>query len=715
MSKKLIIAEKPSLAMKIVAGIGKMEKADGYFENQNYIVTFAFGHLFGLKTVEQYKNVEKQKWSLEQLPFFPEQFEYVLLEDDGVKKQFGIIAKLYQRADVSGIINAGDPDREGSVIILNILGQLQKNTGICKPVERIWLTATTPEFVRKALGDLKPEEAYGNLYGEGLTRTYIDWLWGINFTRFVTLKAGTLYPIGRVLNPIVKFVYDRDRSIENFKKEIFYEIEVQFEKDGIPVKGKLKDLRFLEAQKEKGEILCNDLIMHLEILEDLQAVVQKVESKDTVKTPPKLFSLDKLQNKMSKEFKYSSAETLAATQKLYEKGYVTYPRTNTEYLATAEKESVNEILDMLMEKEGISLVLKYSKRIFDDSKIEGHTALIITGKRPNGLSEKETNVYKAIKNRFISNFLEEETVLQETRVEIQLGPYSMELKGTAILKEGFLKYEPIKSEKMLPHFIEGEVIENPEIQLVEKTTKPPTHVNEAELNTFLKNPFKKKEIISSEETDMGDDDYRAMLQGCEIGTVATRAGIIENAQRYEYIKKEKGLFHVTEKGKSLIRVLEQLGIDLDKAKTVEMGMDLKKVFRKELTLEQVVEKTKQNIEEIIEKDRDIVIEGAYVTTSGSGSKIGKCPMCGGAIFEGKKNYYCSNYKEKECHFVIWKVIAGKDIPGSQVKQLLEKGKTSLVKGFQKKAGGNFDAYLVLNENGEVKFEFPNRTKGRKQK
>ncbi len=709
MSKKLIIAEKPSLAMKIVAGIGRMEKADGYFENENYIVTFAFGHLFGLKTVEQYRNVEKEKWSLEQLPFFPEQFEYILRDDSGVKKQFKIIQKLYQRSEVSGIINAGDPDREGSVIILNIVDQLQKETGIWKPVERIWLTATTPEFVQKALKDLKPEEAYGNLYEEGLTRTYIDWLWGINFTRFVTLKAGTLYPIGRVLNPIVKFVYDRDRSIEFFEKEIFYEIEVQFEKDGIPVKGKLKDSRFSEVQKSEGEEVCNKLAVHLDILEDLQAIVSTVESKSVVKAPPKLFSLDKLQNKMSKEYKYSSAETLAATQTLYEKGYVTYPRTNTEYLATAEKESVREIWEKLTEEEGIPLALRESKSIFDDSKIEGHTALIITGKSPEALSEKEENVYKVIKNRFISNFLTEETVLQETRVEIQMGSYSMELKGTSILTEGFLKYEPMKSEKLLPNFSEGEVINNLEIQLMEKTTKPPAHVSEAELNTFLKNPFKRTEIAAaSEETDTEEEDYKAMLQGCEIGTVATRAGIIENAQRYAYIKKEKNLFHITEKGKSLVEVLEQLGIDMDKTKTVALGMDLKKVFRKELTLEHVVEKTKQDIAEVIEQDRDTVIEAVYTGNSGSG--VGRCPMCAGSILEGKKNYYCSNYKEKECHFVIWKVVAGKELSDSQIIQLLEKGKTSLIKGFAKKAGGTFDAKLVLSDEGEVKFEFPKRKK-----
>lgn len=724
MDKKLIIAEKPSLGMKIVAGIGQMKRADGYFENEKFIVTFAFGHLFGLKSIEQYLNCEKGRWSLEQLPFFPEKFEYILKDDDGVRKQYKIIKKLYQRQDVKSIVNAGDPDREGSVIILNILRELENETGIHKPVERIWLTATTPEFVREAMNNLKPEEAYGNLYEEGLTRTYADWLWGINFTRFVTLKAGEFYPVGRVLNPIVKFIFDRDRSIENFQKETYYEIDAEITRDGTKVKSKIKGLRFSAEQKEEGEAFVYDLFTKLEITSELKAVVTKVETKDVVKAPPKLFSLDKLQNKMSKDFKYSSAETLAATQSLYEKCYVTYPRTNTEYLATAEKSSVNEILGKLSKEEGIPLVLKESKSIFDDSKIEGHTALIITGKNPVGLSEKEENVYQTIKNRFICNFLDEKTVLQETLVEIGIKDdsgdlYVIELKGTAVLQEGFLKYEPIKSEKFLPRFTEGEILEGLELQLSEKTTKPPSHVSEAELNGFLKNPFRRTEIDAAmeeadEDAGMDEEDYKAMLQGCEIGTVATRAGIIENAQRYEYVKKEKNLFHITEKGTAFIYVLEQLGIHLDKTKTVEMGMDLKKVYRKEMTLEEVVGKTRRDIADIVDKGKNTVIENSYVSNS-AGNKVGNCPLCGGSILPGKKNYYCSNYREKGFRFVIWKTIAQKELSPNQVTQLLEKRKTSLIKGFTKKAGGTFNAYLVLSDAGEVKFEFPKKSRSKMSK
>lgn len=685
--------------MKICAGIGKMEKSDGYWENEDYIVTFAFGHLFELKSIEQYLNCEKGKWTMEQLPFFPEQFAYILKDDSGVKKQYGIIKKLYQRKDVTGVINAGDPDREGSVIILNILHELEKETGIEKPVERIWLTATTPEFVSQALHNLKPEEAYGNLYEEGLTRTYVDWLWGINFSRYVTLKTGGFFPVGRVLTPIVKFIYDRDVVISKFQKEIYYEIAGSFQKDGMEIKSKLKNVRFTSEQKKAGEQLCTDLFLKLKVTSELEAVVAKVESKEVTKNSPKLFSLDKLQNKMSKDYKYSSAETLELTQKLYEKGYVTYPRTNTEYLATAEKGSVGALLEKLSARENISLELRESKSIFDDSKIEGHTALIITEKELEGLSEKEENVYRTIKNRFICNFLKEKTILQETEVEIHIGEYVMELRGTAIVSEGFLKYEPIKSEKMLSVFKEGEVIDEIQLSLEEKTTKPPAHVNEAELNGFLKNPFKKSDMEEEEE------DYKAILQGCEIGTVATRAGIIQNALRYEYIKKEKNAFFITDKGTAFIHALEQLGIDMEKTKTVEIGMDLKKVFRNEETLQSVVEKTKKEIAKVINSNRETDVQMERTSTRG---EIGICPICGGNVMEGKKNYYCSNYREKNCGFVLWKVVAKKELTKDQIIQLLEKGKTSLIKGFTKNAGGTFSACLVLDEEGKVGFQFPKR-------
>ena len=692
MGKKLIIAEKPSLAMKIVAGIGRMDKKDGYFENGDFIVTFAFGHLLGLKSIDEYLKREKTKWQLEELPFIPEKFEFILKEDSGIKKQFYIIKKLYTREDVTSVINAGDPDREGSVIILNIINKLVEETGKEKRIERIWLTATTPEFVRQALDkdNRKEECAYGNLYEEGLTRTYVDWLWGINFTRFVTLKAGSSFPVGRVLTPIVKFIYDRDRSIEQFKKEKYFEIEAVIRKNNEMVKGKIKNLRFTKEEIGKEK---------LEQLQSEKLIVESVETKNIKKAAPKLFSLDKLQNKMSKELKYSSAETLQIVQKLYEQGFVTYPRTNTEYLATAEKGSVQYILTMLAEKENIPLILKENKTIFDDTKIEGHTALIITNKIPeiSILSEKEKNVYQSIKNRFIANFLDLDTIVKETKVTISIGKEYIELKGTSILEEGFLKYEKAKNETFLPYFIEGEILEG-SLELVEKVTQPPAHVTEAELNTFLKNPFKKQEI---EEQENDDEEYKAIINGCEIGTVATRASIIENAQKYEYIQKEKNAFHITEKGKVFINLLARLNINMEKKKTVEIGMLLKKVYRMETTSDYVVEYAAKEISEVIKQHKnDSIIEYNQNTSRG----IGQCPNCGGNILKGKSNYYCDNYKEKNCQFKIWETISGKKLTENQIKQLLEKGRTSILKGFISKAGKKFDAALAL-QDGQVTFDF----------
>ena len=208
---KLIIAEKPSLAMNIVKSIGSMNKNDGYFENENYIVTFAFGHLLKLYDIDDYFHREKTYWNLKELPFIPEKFQFKLPDDAGIKKQYKIIKNLIKRNDVEGIVNCGDADREGEVIINNIIYRVFNEENIKKKVKRLWLPEQTEQSIRQGLKELKDIELSQNLYNEGLARTYIDWSYGINLTRYVTLKGGKTLPVGRVLIPVVKFIYDRDK------------------------------------------------------------------------------------------------------------------------------------------------------------------------------------------------------------------------------------------------------------------------------------------------------------------------------------------------------------------------------------------------------------------------------------------------------------------------------------------------------------------------
>ncbi len=282
-----------------------------------------------------------------------------------------------------------------------------------------------------------------------------------------------------------------------------------------------------------------------------------------VKSPKKLFSLDKLQNEMFTRNKISLNDTLKILQGLYEKGYVTYPRTNSEYLATKEKDKFNNIISIIKQKENIDISLRITNQIFNDAKIESHSAITPTIKIPKDtdLTEKELIVYNTIKNRFISNFLNEKTIVEETSVVIQIGNDIIELKGNVIKDEGFYKFEKEESkQKQIPSFNQDEIVDC-KLSLAEKETQKPKKATEAELNTFLKNPFKKKEISEND-----DDEYKAILQGIEIGTVATRSNIIENAKEYEYIMESKSSLSCTNKGKTLIEILNKLNIDMSKEK-----------------------------------------------------------------------------------------------------------------------------------------------------
>ncbi|MBQ3571338.1 MAG: DNA topoisomerase III, partial [Clostridia bacterium] len=318
-----IIAEKPSLARNIVAGIGEMKKKNGYFENDEYIVTWAFGHLFSLCDVEDYTKEEKnKKWSLDNLPCFPQKFKFKLKNGDngkpdkGVTTQFETIKALLNRSDVNKIVNAGDSDREGEIIIRLCVENALKSP---KPFYRLWLPDQTPKTVRKALSEMKEESYYQNLANEGFSRTYIDWLYGVNLTRYATIKAGTLLRVGRVIVPIVKAIYDRDKEIEEFVPEVYYALVSKAITNGEEIE-LVSKYKFSKDEKHKAEICC-------ERMNKLDAIVTDKKAKKEILNPGKLYSLTKLQNLLGKKYKMSMEKSLAIAQKLYERGFISYPRT----------------------------------------------------------------------------------------------------------------------------------------------------------------------------------------------------------------------------------------------------------------------------------------------------------------------------------------------------------------------------------------------------
>lgn len=687
-----IIAEKPSLARNIVAGIGEMKKKNGYFENSEYIVTWAFGHLFSLCDIEDYspQPSESRKWTLDNLPCFPDKFRFRLKkddkgkEDDGVKKQFETIKALLNRKDVDKIVNAGDSDREGEIIVrLCVNNALSEN----KPFYRLWLPDQTPQTVSKALSEMKEEKEYENLANEGFSRTYIDWLYGVNLTRYASIKTGTLLRVGRVIIPIVKAIYDRDLEIENFKPEIYYALVSKAKTNGEVIELTSK-YKFSAAEKAKAERCC-------ERMNALEAVVTDKKSKKEILFPGKLYSLTKLQNFLGKKYKMPMEKSLSIVQKLYENGYVSYPRTNSEYLATNEKDKVKQIISGV-KKLGYPVVFKDKKTIFDDSKIESHSALTPTYKIPDkgSLNDDEFTVYSAILRRFVAIFCEEECYIEKSELTISLGgkeDYS--IKGSMILTEGWTKYDGgEKKDKMLPKLEKGDKV-NVDFHPEEKQTQPPKHYTIETLNNYLKNPF--KDDKTSDEND--DEDYKAIFKGLELGTEATRTGIIDNAKKSGYISLKKDVYFIENGGKYLIEQLSDMNISMDKYKTSRLGQALKKVYHGEMTIDESVKMAENEIRQVFETDKNAG-SGFY------GDVIGKCPKCGKNVARGRYSYACEDFPDK-CDFKINLRILGCPVPKEQAAKLLTNGKTDKMDFTSLKTGKVFSSSLKLDENKKVVFDF----------
>ena len=701
----VIIAEKPSLARNIVAGIGKMDKKDGYFIGEGYIVTWAFGHLFSLADIESYTGGgEVKKWTLDNLPCFPEKFKFELRRQDGkkapdagVSRQFKIIEQLCNREDVDTVVNAGDADREGEIIVRLCVENALKTK---KAHKRLWLPDQTPETVRRALSEMKDEAEYDNLASEGFARTYIDWLYGVNLTRFATIKTGKLLRVGRVIVPIVKAIYDRDLEIRNFTPEIYYSIYSDAETHGERVELTSK-LKFTKDEKDKAAETAR-------LYNEAGAVVTAKESKKDRILPGKLYSLSTLQNVLGKKYKMSMSDSLAVIQKLYEEGYLTYPRTNSEYLATAEKDKMRAIIANVS-KLGYPIKFKDSKYIFDDSKIESHSALTPTYKIPDKskLSDKENQVYSTVFRRFVAVFCAEDCVAEKSEIKIKVGEYEeFSLKGTVILEPGWTKYDDYNSkDKLLPRLEVGEAV-NIDFAPVEKKTTPPKHYTIETLNKYLKNPFKDDKAKAKELEENGEvddaEDYKAIFEGLELGTEATRTGIIDNAKKSGYIDLKKDVYTILDGGEYLIESLGRLGIVMDKYKTSELGKALKRVYRGQMTVEESVKLAEGEIAEVFNSKANNP-DLPKVDTGKYGEIVGPCPLCGKNVVRGKYNFGCMGFADG-CEFKMGVNICKRDIPINEARRLLATGSTARLSGFISKKGKLFGGRLVLKD-GTVSFNF----------
>lgn len=708
----VIISEKPSVAKNIADALNIKNRKDGYFEGNDYIVTWAFGHLLQLYDAKDYDE-GMAKWRMENFPFIPSNFRYKVKsdprnkdkEDLGAKKQLKIIYNLIKRNDVDTVISATDYDREGQVIGDTIIYNLKTK----KQVYRLLLNEWTPDEVLKGLKNLKPNTEMRPLLDAGIGRQWADWVIGINLTSVATLKyqkgSGKALNIGRVLLPTLKIIYDRDKEIEKFVPEDYFKLAATFKtKDGKEYEGTyVEDEEDKFKNKETLELIQQALSNQSATILD-----KKVELKKEY--PPYLFNLSNLQGFITSKYKgWTSDKVLKVAQSLYEKKYITYPRTASVVLEESLVDKAAKVLNNL--KKGLpyenEIIFAKKKRVFDNSKVESHSAITPTYLLPKSLSSDEDIVYNAIKNRFIMQFMpiaehEETKIITKVNNDEIKGLFTS--KGKVQLVEGWKKVEKIESkDTILPLVSINEVVSIEDHKLTSHVTKPPKHHTEKTLLRVMETCGKGKD----KEDEDSEEMMAAILSGYSIGTPATRAETIKKLKDVGYIATQNKNLICTELGIKLVETfpIKEL-FDLEFTGRLEKTLsDIEKQkFSKRDFLNTIFEFTTTGVEKI-KKEQEVIIN--EVTREKKQIEVlGKCPVCGSGVIEGQKGFGCSNWKNG-CKFVIWKndkfLASMKKKPTkTMVKTLLKNGVVT-VKGLTSKKGNKFDAKMKYEKNADNEY------------
>lgn len=709
--KKVIIAEKPSVAKNIADAYNIKNRKDGFFEGDDYLVTWAFGHLFQLFDAKDYDENMKG-WRMDKFPFIPEEFKYKIkcdnvnrsVTDKGAEKQINIIKTLIERDDVDGVISATDQDREGELISLEVFMYLNQN----KPIYRLLLNEWTPDEVKKGMNNLKENSEMKFLQDAGISRQWADWIIGINLTSVSTLRYGKagkeskMINIGRVLLPTLKIIYDRDKEIENFKASTYYKLLVTFKTIN---NEEFEGTYYNEKNNEKFEDkkVVEELKKHLK---DKQGEIVDKQVEKKREYAPLLFNLSSLQGYITSKYKgWTSDKVLKVAQSLYEKKFITYPRTGSMALDESLKDKTRKVLEIV--KQGLSYEDKIkfidNKRIFDNSKVESHSAITPTYIKPTGLNKDEEIVYIAIKNRFIMQFMQV-AEFEETKLTVKVHDESFKgvfvAKGRVQIIEGWRIVEKIETkDTILPFVNKKEIVQVVDGKVNTVTKKPPKLHNEKTLLRVMETCGK-----SFKDEEDSKEMMQAILSGFSIGTPATRAETIKKLKDTGYIKSKGKSLTCTELGKNLVEIfpVKEL-LDLQYTGKLEKTLsDIEKgKFKKDDFLNMIKEFTIEAVDDI-KKDTGGLKIFKVELPEGTES-IGKCPVCGNDIIEGEKGFGCINWKNG-CKFTIWKNDRfieglGKKVTKEMVELLLKNGKVGF-RNLKSKKGSFFSAYLRYEKNEE---------------
>ena len=721
--KKVIIAEKPSVAKNIADAYNIKIRKDGYFEGDDYLVTWAFGHLFQLFDAKDYDENMKG-WRMDKFPFIPEEFKYKVkcdnvnrsVTDKGAEKQINIIKTLIDRDDVDGVISATDQDREGELISLEVFMYLNQN----KPIYRLLLNEWTPDEVRKGMNNLKENIEMKSLQDAGISRQWADWIIGINLTSVATLRYGgtgkerKMINIGRVLLPTLKIIYDRDKEIENFKASTYYKLLATFKTKN---NEEFEGTYYNENNNEKFEDkkVVEELKKHLKDKEG-EIIEKQVEKKREY--APLLFNLSNLQGYITSKYKgWTSDKVLKVAQSLYEKKFITYPRTGSVALDESLKDKTKKVLEVA--KNGLSYEeqIKFvdNKRIFDNSKVESHSAITPTYIRPTGLSKDEEIVYNSIKNRFIMQFMPI-AEFEETKLTVKIHDEKFKgifaTKGRVQIVEGWRVVEKIETKDTILPFVSGkEMVQVIDGKVNTVTKKPPKLHNEKTLLRVMETCGK-----SFKDEEDSPEMMQAILSGFSIGTPATRAETIKKLKDTGYIKSKGKSLTCTDLGKTLVEIfpVKEL-LDLQYTGRLEKTLsDIEKgKFKKDDFLSMIKAFTVEAVEDI--KKDTAMLKNFKVELPEGTESIGKCPVCGNDIIEGEKGFGCTNWKNG-CKYTIWKndkfiESMGKKVTKEMVKLLLKNGKVGF-RNLKSKKGTLFSAYLRYEKDEKTgyynwKMEFIN--------